>query len=385
MIRKFGVRNFACFKEGIEIDFTLSGKVPEEVSHGRPCTTVLGVKGANGSGKTNVLKAIAFLNDFCYGSANTDKSADINLKSYRGNPEPTEFFIDFEFDGVGYSYELKVDSRRVYEEVIHKQVGSRRKIILKREEDSISQAADDLREIETIQLRSNASVVSMVEKYKFKSDMDDLRKIYLFFLRMITNVSHIGYMDYHQPIPKISERYLENEELFDFVKRIIVTADSGIKDVVIDVRQDEDGNDIHLPYFIHGHEDGDFRLSFFEESSGTQALYKKMFHYWLVLDTGGFLALDEFDVHLHALVLPKVLDLFLDPEINRYNAQFIFTAHNTEIIDTLGKYRTILVNKENNESYCYRLDEIPGSMIRNDRPIMPIYLKGKIGGVPFCD
>ncbi|TOA04168.1 hypothetical protein CGK40_02880, partial [Vibrio parahaemolyticus] len=41
-----------------------------------------------------------------------------------------------------------------------------------------------------------------------------------------------------------------------------------------------------------------------------------------------------------------------------------------------------LVNKEDGESYGYRLDEIPGSMIRNDRPITPLYVSGKIGGVP---
>ena len=41
------------------------------------------------------------------------------------------------------------------------------------------------------------------------------------------------------------------------------------------------------------------------------------------------------------------------------------------------------MNKEDNESYCYRLDEITGSMIRNDRQITPLYLDGKIGGIPI--
>jgi hypothetical protein len=41
-----------------------------------------------------------------------------------------------------------------------------------------------------------------------------------------------------------------------------------------------------------------------------------------------------------------------------------------------------LVNKENTESYCYRLDEIPSDILRNDRLISPAYNQGKIGGVP---
>jgi hypothetical protein len=51
-------------------------------------------------------------------------------------------------------------------------------------------------------------------------------------------------------------------------------------------------------------------------------------------------------------------------------------------MDHLGKYRTYLVNKKNNESYGYRLDEIPGDILRNDRPVSTPYRNGKIGGVP---
>ena len=92
--------------------------------------------------------------------------------------------------------------------------------------------------------------------------------------------------------------------------------------------------------------------------------------------------MDEFDINYHAFILPKLISLFENKDINKKTAQFIFTSHNTEIIDTLGKYRTYLVNKENNESYCYRLDEIQGDILRNDRLISPIYKEGKIGGVP---
>ena len=60
----------------------------------------------------------------------------------------------------------------------------------------------------------------------------------------------------------------------------------------------------------------------------------------------------------------------------------IFTTHNRDILDALGKHKTILVNKEDNESYSYKLDELPGNLVRNDRPISPIYNSGKIGGVP---
>ena len=77
-----------------------------------------------------------------------------------------------------------------------------------------------------------------------------------------------------------------------------------------------------------------------------------------------------------------LIDLFDDSEKNLNNAQMIFSTHDTAIMDRLGKYRTYLVNKENNESFGYRLDEIPGDILRNDRPVSSPYRNGKVGGVP---
>jgi hypothetical protein len=74
--------------------------------------------------------------------------------------------------------------------------------------------------------------------------------------------------------------------------------------------------------------------------------------------------------------------LFLDPETNPNNAQLLFTTHDSEILNGLGRYRTYLVNKVDNECFAYRLDEIPGDILRNDRPILPAYNEGKIGGIP---
>jgi len=77
-----------------------------------------------------------------------------------------------------------------------------------------------------------------------------------------------------------------------------------------------------------------------------------------------------------------LLNLFEDKELNPNNAQLIFTTHDYDVMDRIGKYRIVLVNKSDNESFLYRLDEIPGDMIRNDRLISPIYNANKIGGKP---
>ena len=169
----------------------------------------------------------------------------------------------------------------------------------------------------------------------------------------------------------------------EFTRDIIIRCDMGISDIQILERTNERGELEHYPRFYHtGGADHARALTYFTESHGTTALYRRLQTYWSVLYWGGTLIMDEFDTNLHPDLLPIIIDLFLNPETNPHSAQFIFTSHNLEIIDHLGKYRTILVGKTESESFCYRLDEIPSDIIRNDRSISSLYRGGKIGGVP---
>ena len=381
MIRKFGVKNYFCFKEGIEVNFGFDGNVPDAVSLNRDFSTVIGIKGSNGSGKTNIIKAIQFLRTFCYFASDADVNQKLAVNGYFDSADPIEFYIDFEINDMKYYYELDVTSNGVLREVIYR-TSARRTKILERQGDELIELIDELSELKFIRLKSNASVISSLRNFQFKAEMIDLRLIGEFFFKFISNVDYFGYRNIDLSYEVICKEYSQDPKLFSFVKEIVKTADEGVKDILIQSRKDESGNEIFFPVFIHENNGKKFGLNIQDESSGTKVLFQRMHMYYLVLSTGGLLALDEFDIHIHAMILPKIIELFLNPEININNAQFIFTAHNTEIIDTLGKYRTILVNKEDNESYCYRLDEIPGSMIRNDRPISPLYLQGKIGGVP---
>lgn len=382
MVRKFGVRNFYCFKEGVEINFEFDGHVPDSIKKGKDVTSILGIKGANGSGKTNIIKALNFLKIFCFDSANSDLDSKIPFEPFAKNTDSTEFYVDFEVLGKRYYYELELTKDTVLKEALYRKQ-SRQTLILKRELNQITDSIQELAEIKTIKLRSNASVISLFKKYEFEANMIDLKAVNHFFNSIMSNVNNTGYADSNFNTYHLSKNYSESSSLFDFVKDIIISADKGIKNIEIRENINEKGEKVHFPLFLHEANGEEFFLTLSEESSGTQRLFEKLIRYWVALETGMLLAIDEFDIHLHSMLLPRILDLFLNDESNPNGAQFIFTAHNTEIIDWLGKYRTILVNKEDNESYCYRLDEITGSMIRNDRSIIPLYLDGKIGGIPL--
>jgi len=385
MIYSFGAKNYLSFREGMTVSFELNSKVPHSLSQGRKISTVLGVKGANASGKTSVLKCLAFLSNFVTSSFNREEGEDIDIDSFFRNEKPTEFFIDFECFGIRYIYELKVTNKLVLREALYKKI-SRRTLLFERLFNEVPKKVSELDEIDFIKLRGNASLVSSLTRYKLKKPNVDLFNAFVFFDSISGNVHSSGVLrdTFYSP-ERASKVYFENPEAFDFVKSIISKSDLGISDIEIHERVSSSNEKEYFPIFLHNTDCGpeeDRWLTSWEESSGTIALYAKLYLYWRVLKYGGVLVMDEFDIHCHPMLLPHIVGLFLDPSSNQKNAQFIFTAHSTDIIDVLGKYRVVLVSKERSESYCYRLDEIPGDLVRNDRPIAPLYREGKLGGVP---
>jgi AAA15 family ATPase/GTPase len=184
-------------------------------------------------------------------------------------------------------------------------------------------------------------------------------------------------------VEDVSKIYFENQELLDAVTYFLQKADIGISSIKIFERENKETGELtYFPIFYYEIDTNQSFLTYHEQSSGTQSLYLQLHHYLSILHMGGVLALDEFDINLHPDLLPMLLELFENKESNPHNAQLIVTTHNYNIMDRLGQYKTVLVNKDENESFLYRLDEIPGDIIRNDRPISPIYNANKIGGKP---
>ena len=106
MIYSFGARNYFSFKEGLRVSLEFNSKVPKSISKGRKATTVLGIKGANASGKTNILKALSFICGFAADSFSNDEDDDIQLSPFFLSEDPSDFYIDFEIKGVRYIYSL---------------------------------------------------------------------------------------------------------------------------------------------------------------------------------------------------------------------------------------------------------------------------------------
>lgn len=378
MLLEYGLRNYLSFKEGVIVSFRLDANVPIGISRGRGFATFMCVKGANGSGKTHLLKGLAFVSDFAVRSFLREPEDEILVDPFYDNSDPSEFFVEFEVGNSVYRYEITLSKKGVRYEVLYR-TQVRRVKLFERSGDAISHATKAYSTLRSMKLRSNASVLSTARQYQVKG----LEPILKFFSTIVSNVGYEGHREKSfLSLGSVSKMFFNNPDSLKFAIEFIRRCDIGISDIKLDEQEVADKVKQYTPYFLHTVEGKEVAVPHSTESNGTKQIFRSLYAYYRVLSNGGVLILDEFDVYLHPHILPELVALFDNPESNPRSAQLLFTTHNLEIIDSCGRYRTYLVNKEDNVSYAFRLDEIPGDILRNDRSIIPAYREGRIGGVP---
>jgi len=375
MVLSFGARNVFSFKEGFEVNLMLDKNCPSEISHDKSFATVMALKGANASGKTSVLKTLNLIFELGLDSFSYNPSHIIPFTSYFRNEESSDLFIIFTDTQDTFKYEIELTNQKIITESIYKN----NILVIERKDNEFTHIDDEYNDIGIIKLKDKASLISTAKQYEINS----IVQICDILIRRISNVGVLGLRDELINYKAVSKVYHEDEESFNFAKYIIVNSDTGISDIIIKERENIETNEKeYIPFFEYNINGEKKFLAYIDQSSGVKSLYKQLSSYQLVLASGGILILDEFDINLHPDLLPLLLDLFDNPEKNIHDAQLIFTTHNTEIMEKLKKYRTVLVNKEDNESFLYRMDELNGEVLRNDRPLTPIYNSGRIGGKP---
>lgn len=372
----FGARNYLSFKEGFEI--SLAQPVKGETNQAP--TNALCIVGANASGKSNVLRALTYIAQFCCYSFNANPDEQLKIATYGFGPNPALFFVEFTIGETWYSYEAELTEDEVVRETLARKVKKTVKLF-ERSYDALETIAE-FDPLKKIRLRKNVSIISIAHQY----ELDLLSDVYTFFSNIVSNIDPFFGETTHSgrslSIFTASMKYKNSPDLFAFIKKKLAEADTGITDIFIQEGLTAAQKEYYYPVFVHDNPEGSVEVPYMLESSGTRLLYTQLGLYKRVLDGGGVLLLDEFDNNLHPDLLGWLLDFFVGSEANRNEGQLIFTSHNTAILDKLTKYQVVAVAKEDNESFLYRLDELPGAIIRNDRSLEAIYKSGKVGGTP---
>lgn len=392
MIKKLRFSNFYSFAEETEISFELGRKpTPSGFDINLPdrrLNKVIAVVGANGSGKTQFIKALAFLRWFIRESF-LEQSPEDQLP-YQPHAlckdKNTQFEIEFFIGEKEYKYSLKLNNREVKDEALYQRTSERFSYIFKRTRTNDSfefkEKGFPFSLEQARKLRPNASIISAAHSY----DVKEVKAFIHLFDKFSCNVNFQGrsYFEYsklfdaanfYYKYPEVKERMIEALCKFDL----------GLGNVEIDeveMRQ-SDGQLItaHQPWGIHKTESGElFKLSMFEESSGTQSAFV-LFPYLLnILKLGGCAIIDELDNDLHPHLIPEILNWFRFEETNPHQAQLIFTCHTPEVLNLLQKHQVYLTEKNQQCSEAWRLDQVTG--LRADDNLYAKYMAGALGAVP---
>lgn len=389
MIISYKFSNFQSFADKTEVSMLVNGKGVkthwmEETDFGR-VSKVMTVIGPNGSGKTALLKSLAFLWEFMVNSFQRPVAESIAIMPHQFEGDaPSEFECVFCLGGHLWRYELKCVQERVLYEALFKK-DTRFRYVFKREWDSKTEKyilkRQGFPDPGMAGNRKNASLISIAIQNEFPLTKPFSEQ------RITTNVSLFGTDLWNEgSVFHEASQYFFNEELSrQRMVSYLKNWDLGIDNVKIEKIEDStdpaNNNFLYLPLFSHRSRKKPFTVPIFLESSGTQSALVLLYRLLPILEKGGVAVIDEFESNMHPHMLEKFLDLFASPKTNPHQAQIIFTCHAPEVLNILNKAQVTLVEKnEFGESLAYRLDSIDG--IRSDDNLYAKYMAGAYGAIP---
>jgi AAA15 family ATPase/GTPase len=399
MLVSFAATNFRSIYERQQVSFiaTKYAGMPESVFHPSAVRNgvlpLLAIYGANASGKTNILRALFYLQHFVRSSyAKWEPGDDLPTDPhFFHEDEPTTLECTFIWESRLYVFSFTYDRDQILKEKLRQ--GSR--VVYSRTKNRLyfgSEIGDftDLRK----NLRNNALFISTAAQ----ANHPLLKGIHAWFASWDTVTE-----DRRHDEEFMGSLILRKKDFADFFVKIISAINPEIIEVVPpDEINKERPSSINPKLrkkldhreawskikFIHSSEDGTktAHLLLPEESKGTQSYFALSATIWHTLVEGGFLLLDEADQSLHPSLLRAVVDLFQSPRTNPNKAQVLLNTHETTLLspDVLRPDQVWFVEKacfKNSEYYC--LADFRG--IRSDTKAQRAYLEGRFGAVPFVE
>lgn len=388
--------NFFSFAEETFVSFEM-GKKPSStafditLASGHRVNKVIAVVGPNGSGKTQLIKPIAFLSLFVSASfLGIEPDAKMPFKPHALLADKsTRFEMIFRLGDEEYKYILEATRDHVLHESLYKKTTQYFSYMFIRDLTVIDgkhsyeykQQGFSFKKLQAKNIRGNASLIAAAHSY----DVPEARKIVEYFSKYSHNLNVFGRHHFHGgDILESAEFFYKNQQYLSRLESMLCEFDLGLSSVKISEMDSTstDGSEttFYLPFGVHKRDDTSFELPIFEESSGTQSAFVLLHRILPVLENGGVAIIDEIDNDLHPHLLPYIIDLFKFPHTNLHNAQLIFTCHTPEILNILNKHQVYLVEKKNQFSESWRLDDVQG--LRSDDNLYAKYMAGALSAVP---
>ena len=368
------------------------------------------VYGPNAAGKTNLVRALQFMQSMVALSATlVQEGQPLNVQPFLfnndGRNQPTSFEVNFIEDGedgpVRYQYGFTLTTERIHAEWLYAAPRGRNKPIFQRELDletgkySWEWGSSFLgrKDVWRDKTRSNALFLSTAVLL----NNEQLRPVFNWFQNRLAIIPADALISLEHTLG-LCATDSGKAELMSFFR----DADISITDVALEKQsvmrttfsfdpvtgpspQSTTDDEITKVHFRHRSRDGEneIELGMDDESSGTQKLFALAGPWLDVMHKRRVLVVDELDRSLHPLICRHLIERFNHDQTNPLNAQLIATTHDTSLLDRhlLRRDQVWFVEKDRQEaSRLYSLDEFSP---RKEESLERGYLQGRYGALPI--
>lgn len=404
MLIQFSARNFKSFKDPFTLDlFTNKETAVSNIIKSNFKNTYASAVfyGANGSGKSNILKAYNMMRNLVLNKDKVMLSTDrLKINTFKLSTESEDdtsaFDICFIYNNKKFKYGFEYDENIVYSEYLFVYETIQPTLIFEYDLD------EDEGKIKCTKYKSLSQKKHLKNTlFLWDVDREDIEEAH----EVLNWFKETIYIEFSNA-KNINPSYWNNPTKPD-VKNIfqifIHDADFGIKDIYQDSRPVMDVYDkipnlpknsiveeitvktTHAKLDENNNFIGDEKFNLFDdESLGTQKYFYAIGPIINALKNGSTLFLDELDASLHPILTRRLVELFNKKEINGKGAQLIFTSQDTNLLDQtlFDKEQIWFVEKdEYGASHLTGLSEYRD--IRKQEKIEEKYIKGKYGAIPY--
>jgi AAA15 family ATPase/GTPase len=409
MVLEIRLENFFSIKDEILLDFR-AARINTRGAQTLPVNVIdykgekilksIGLFGANASGKSNILTAMKFCSEIIldshqYNEGKTFEFAPFKFEGYSG--KPSRFSIDFIHDDVEYEYSFTLTTMEIQQESLYYYPNGRRAKVFVRDETKGTNKAEVYSFADGVISRPMDVATNTSRKTLFLSrasqmDREIGKKLYKFFMQdFLLGFAPLDFSTLGFNITK--QLFAQNKEL---ILHALSICDSDIAEIkfiheklklpplataVLNSPSDQQYDTVRFETFHKAAPSIPFDLMG-EESAGTIQLFSMLFFLLDVVKNGKAFMLDEFDLSLHTKLAEFVIDLFHAGS----QAQFLFTSHNTSLIDMKRFRRDQIVfanKKDDGSTELYSLYDHKD--FRENMDAKKGYLQGRFDAIPLVD
>lgn len=370
MIESFSVENYKSIndRETLILKASTDKEHPENlISKDKiKFNKVISIYGGNSAGKTNLLRSIQEMKNMVINSKDimVDEKLpyepclfDISKKHDR-----TYFEIQFFINKKKYAYGFTYNDKSIIDESLYHYPKNQPALIFERQKDHTLKGNSEYRNIFQSKGNEKRLILSVLASW---TKEEEILEVYDFFNKGIIIHNVIKCLDFEEKtIKEEIEKYLDDDddeykELFNnyFIKilkelntnfkEVTIGGNFNISDEILNVIIEEENKikseileairkkikmeeKVYIVYEINGKE---VKIPLKEESRGIKKLFDLGLKISKVMHTGSCLVYDELEMSFHPILVRKIVEIFLNENINNKNSQLIFTTHDSNLLD----------------------------------------------------